>query len=307
MKAILKALLIFILVLVVGIPCLVFYGYSKSGYVGVETDLSKSALLAQKPVPFSEALTIKVVTFNIQDLWVVGWNRPARMRHIGRVLTGLDPDIVGFQESFIDKEREILLNALDKTRLQYHQYYPSGLVGSGVLICSAWPIRETFFHRYAASPPARRIWEGDYWAGKGVGLARIETPAGMLDFFDTHAQAGYGRAEYRELRRRQMAELAIFMNQSRTGTSPALLVGDMNCGIGAIDYETAVREAGLVRLLNIETGIDHIHAAKNTRYNFEVLDTVPIDEKVTEGGKTFSLSDHTGYMSTIRITPGQQK
>ena len=277
LKTIAKIMLGFVLLIVVGVPVLVGTLYFRNDYVGVETDFSASVHLIESPAPFTEPVTLKVVTFNIQDLYIVGRNRPARMRHIGRVLTALDPDIVGFQESFIDKDREILIAALEGTRLRHHQYYPSGVGGSGLLISSAWPIREAYFHRYTVSGPARRIWEGDFWGGKGVALARIETPAGMLDFYNTHAQAGYGRAEYREVRRIQMEELAAFVNQSKTGTSPAFLVGDMNCRIGAV--------------------------VENAIYEFDTLDTVRIEERITEGGRTFRLSDHAGFMSTVRIAP----
>lgn len=307
MKLALKSAVVTLLCIIVGLPLLVGFLYAKNGYVGVKADVSQSPDLKTKPAPWTQSLVCKIVTFNIQDLWVVGQNRPERMRHIAQVLTELDPDIVGFQEAFIDKDRELLLKSLLTTRLRYHQYFPSGLVGSGVLICSTWPIKEVFFHRYQASAPAKRIWEGDFWAGKGAGMARIETPAGLLDFYNTHAQAGYGRTEYREVRRQQMIELAGFINESRVGTIPAFLVGDLNCGIGAVDYETVVNQAGLIRTMSINSHIDHILAVQDSNYLFETLETVPIEKRVTEGGRAFSLSDHSGYMSTIRIQPRTAK
>lgn len=296
-------MLVFLLLIVAAFLSLGMFLYFKNGHIGVETDYSASIFLKDKPKPLAEPLTLKIVTFNIQDLFVVGRNRPARMRHIARVLADLDPDLVGFQESFIGKDRDVLIKALEATRLRHHQYYSSSVGGSGLLISSAWPIREVFYHRYSVSGPPQRIWEGDFWAGKGVALARIETPAGMLDFYNTHAQAGYGRVSYREVRRTQMAELAAFMNGSRTQNAPAFLVGDMNCSIGDVDYETAAGDAGLIRLMAIDSRIDHIFAAHNDYHAFEVLDTVNIAERITEDGEVFGLSDHPGYMSTIRITP----
>ncbi len=305
MKRMLKTILVLVIILLVTIPASVSGLLYLNGRVGVETDFRQSSFLAAKPEPLSDVLTVKAVTFNIQDLWIVGRNRPERMRHIARVLTDLDPDIVGFQEAFIKEDRAELLQALDSSRLIHHHYYPSGLGGSGLLICSVWPIREVFFHRFSVSGPARRLWEGDYWAGKGVALARIETHAGMLDFYNTHAQAGYGRASYRELRRVQMTELAAFINQSRTGTSPVFLVGDMNCGVGKVDYETVVEQAGLKRAMALDTRIDHIFVTDDKHHTHEILETVPIKERVTEGASTFNLSDHIGYMSTIRLVPAR--
>ncbi len=306
-KMVLVAFILVFLVVPLLFMAFVYGMYVRNDYVGVETDFSASAYLDAPPAPFNEPLTLKIVTFNIQDLWVVGRNRPARMRHIGRVLAELDPDVVGFQESFIEKDREILIDALADTRLRYHEYYPSATVGSGLLISSAWPIRETFFMRYSQSGAAHRVWEGDFWAGKGVALARIETPAGMMDVYNTHAQAGYGRPSYRVLRVSQMEELAAFMNESRMGTVPAFLVGDMNCRIGSNDYETAVTNANLKRVMTIDSRIDHIFAAQNDAYEFQTLDTTRIWEKITEDGRTFNLSDHAGYMSVVRITPVGQE
>ncbi|OQB43674.1 MAG: Endonuclease/Exonuclease/phosphatase family protein [Candidatus Hydrogenedentes bacterium ADurb.Bin179] len=266
MKTALKIIMAMIVITVSGVALLILVLYRLNNNVGIDTELEKSTFLSQKPPVLTETLTVKIVTFNIQDLWVVSANRLQRMKHIARVLTDLDPDIVGFQESFIEQDRSVLLNALKSSRLHHHQYYSSGVGGSGLMICSAWPIREVFFRRFNDSGPAHRIWEGDFWAGKGVALARIETPAGILDFYNTHAQAGYGRAAYREVRCSQMRELAAFMNASRTGVSPAFLVGDMNCSIGNADYETVINDAALKRMMVQDSRIDHIFAANSEHY-----------------------------------------
>ena len=282
-KTLLKMLGGLLATLVVAIVGLVAVLYLRNGYVGTDTDFGRSVFLESRPAPLAEPMVLKIATFNIQDLFIVGSDRQVRMHHIGRVLKELDPDIVGFQESFINKDREVLIRAMEGTRLRHHHYYPSGVGGSGLLISSAWPIREVFFHRFGASGPPERVWEGDYWAGKGVALARVETPAGMLDFYNTHAQAGYGGSNYVEVRKQQMTELAAFMNGSRTGVAPTFLVGDMNCSPGEEDFETVMREAGLKRLMKKESGIDQIFSASAASYDFEVLDTVEIADSISEG------------------------
>ncbi len=275
-----------------------------NGRVDAPTDFSKSPLLATPPAPPAKPFTLKIATFNIQDTYVVGFNRPARMRAIGRVLQQLDPDVVGFQEAFVEDERAILIQALGNSRLAHSQYFGSGTVGSGVFIMSAFPIQEAWFHRYTTANEWYKVWEGDWWAGKGVGLARIALPnGGFLDLYNTHAQAGYGNARYRLVRKDQMLELAQFINDTRSKTSPAFLTGDMNCGPGKEDFEAAVAAAKLVRMMSIDTRLDHIFTVENPKFTAELLETVPIAERVQEDGKTFDLSDHSGYMSTIRVTP----
>lgn len=274
--------------------------------VGVETDYAaKSALLKSPPAPVAAPLELKVVTFNIQDTWVVGRNRPERMRAIGTKLSILDPDLVGFQEAFVAEDIEILKNELKETRLKHWQYYPSGAVGSGVLIASVWPIKEVFFHQYTTAGAWWKFYQGDGAAGKGAGLARIELPggAGYLDFFNTHCQAGYGNKDYDIVRQQQLTEFGQFISGARLKTVPAFAVGDLNARIGEPDYEAAITHGKLVRLMNKESRIDHILAVDDPNYKYEAIDTVEIYEKWSIRGKELELSDHSGWMSTLRITP----
>jgi len=269
-----------------------------------ETDLSKSILRARPPTPVEEPMTLKIVTFNVQDLPIVASHRPERMRSIGAVLAELDPDVVGLQEAFVERDRDLLVGAVAGTRLKYARYFPSGAAGSGLLTLSAYPIVESFFHRYTRSGAWFRIDEGDWWAGKGVSLVRIALPdGGYLDFYNTHAQAGYGNPAYDAVRATQMGELAAFVRASATGWAPAFVVGDLNCRVGRPDFEIAVREGHLVRLMTMDSRIDHILGVENPQYTFDVLDTCPIERKIPVAGGPTRLSDHTGYMSTIRLTP----
>ena len=262
--------------------------------------------LKKLPNGLKKTVTLKIVTYNISDIMIVSTHRPERMRAIGKKLCTLDPDIVGFQESFIEEDRKILVDELEKgSRLKYHQYYPSRLVGSGLLISSAFPIKETSFHQYEDSNPSYKVWEGDYWAGKGVALARIELPNnnGYFDFFNTHAQAGYGNPEYRIVRKKQMKGLVKFMNESRENIAPAFLVGDMNCGPGEDAFEIAIKDAYLLRIMKIDSGKNHILAVRNSNYSIRILDTICIDGVIIIDKKPIPLSDHSGFMTTVQITP----
>jgi len=283
----------------------VYLSVPSNAWVGVETDLSGSALLAERPAPWTAPESLRLVTFNIQDLLVVAKDHEDRMEAIALKLGELDPDVVGFQEAFIGKHRELLIAHLrEHTRLEHFQYYASGKMGSGLLTASAFPIQEVYFHRYAASNPWYKVWEGDFWAGKGVGLARIALPDGRpFDFYNTHAQAGYGVAANSVVQALQMGELAGFINQSKLGTAPAFVVGDMNCRIGSEAYENAVTGADLLRTMIVDSRIDHVLAARNPHYTFEVDETIEIKQRVAKDGREFDLSDHNGYLSVVRPVP----
>ena len=288
------------------IGCLA-YVWTHKDFVGVEQDYkATSALLKNSPVGLKAPIELKVITFNIQDTWVVGRNRPERMRAIGAKLGLLDPDIVGFQEAFVQEDIELLKEELKGSRLQYWQYYPSAAVGSGVLTASVWPIKEVFFHRFTMAGQWWKFYQGDGAAGKGVGLARIELPdgQGMVDLFNTHAQAGYGNAYYTDpVRVSQMTEFGDFITGARLPNSPTLAVGDLNCRIGDKDYESAIERGKLVRQMSTDSRIDHILAVDDPNYTYEVLATERIYERFSIRGTELELSDHSGWMSTLRISP----
>lgn len=278
-----------------------------NGYTEVGEDLENSALLQSPPPVWAEGHTIKAVTFNIQDLPLVAKykNHPERMRAIAVKLSTMDPDIVGFQESFSAKHRQILMDELRAgTRLQYFQYFGSGWGGSGMLTASAFPIVEAHFHRFIDANAWYHIWEGDWWVGKGVGLARVEVDDDtFLDFYNTHAQADYGRAANEAARLRQMEAAADFVTRSHVPTIPAIFVGDVNCRRGAPDYEALVTGAKLIRTMLMESRIDHIFAVDHESYEIEALDTMEIEQQVRVNNMEFGLSDHPGYLSALRIAP----
>ncbi len=269
------------------------------------TDLAASVLLQCPPPSLATPVTVRIATMNV---WGVKYQSPyrfVRMPAIGRALARHHPDIVGFQEAFVRADRQALLAPLETAGLPYHRYFRSGLVGSGLLVVSRWPIVEAFFRRYSAGGKPQRIDHGDWWAGKGVALVRIRLPGtgGILDVFVTHAHARYRDDHYDAVRRSNMEELAAFVGESATGTVPAFVLGDFNVRPGESQYDLLVERARLERLMRISSRIDHILAVRTPQYHFDVLETDVIDERIPLGARTIRLSDHKGYLSVVRVTP----
>jgi len=308
-KRLFKGCLSIFLLIVFGPWIFLFFASFFNGYVEVEEDLAASVLLQNPPPAWEEARTLRVVTFNIQDLPVVAKYKhyPERMRAIAVKLSTYDPDVVGFQESFTGKHRQILMDELRAgTRLQYFQYFGSGWGGSGLLTASAYPIVESQFHRFEDSNPWYFIWEGDWWAGKGMSLDRLDLGDGAyLDVYNTHAQAGYGRAANDVVRFNQMSAAADFIQRSRLPGTPAFVVGDLNCRRGEPDYEALINGANLIRTMVIESRIDHVLAALDPAYTYEVTRTIEIEQRVRVNNKEFGLSDHNGYLSEVIVSPVQ--
>jgi sphingomyelin phosphodiesterase 2 len=303
-----------------------FVGLAALGNARVDapTAFATSRLRGAPLAPLGAPLELRVVTFNIADGYGFTNNRSERMRAIAKTLRGLDPDLVGLQESFVAADRALLLRELAGSRLAHHVRFDGATVGNGLLILSAFPIEEAWFHRYASNNPWYRLWEGDWWAGKGIGLARVRLPDGsLLDFFDTHAQAGRDNPANETVRLAQMEELAKFVRDARIPGAPALVVGDFNTRPSAPDYALAVRETPLVRLMTIDSEIDHVFGVADPALSYAVLDTreisgslpVPRPELFLDRAPTLSeiatmlfgpastsrLSDHPGYLVTVRV------
>ena len=311
---------------VLAVSAIILFAWLANARIQAPTDLAGSDLLRSPGLPWNEPKTIRVATYNIAAGYLFTANREARVRAIARKLTELDPDVVGLQEAFIASDRELLLRELAGSRLQHHVRFPGALVGNGLWILSAFPIQESWFHRFKNSNPWYRIGEGDFWAGKGVGLARLRLPDNrILDFYNTHAQAGRGNPSNEQVRDGQMAELVEFLRRSRTPAAPALVLGDFNTRPGAPDYQRLVRDGSLEPVLLVPSEIDHVFAVSDARYRYEPLATEEIHGETdalhagiflsrapTLGewwrmnfgspGKT-AWSDHPGYLATLRIEP----
>lgn len=175
--------------------------------------------------------TLRVLSLNI---WGLGYNiatdRAERVQAIGQALDTLNLDIVGFQEVWVKRDQIALMRAGANAGLHYARYFRAGLVGSGLLILSRYPILSTDFHLFSLRAWPERFLEGDYYAGKGVSLARIQTPYGELDFYNTHAIAQYEADAidpYALHRAGNMVEIATFINRSTT-SNPVIVTGDFN-------------------------------------------------------------------------------
>ena len=246
-----------------------------------------------------------VVTFNVQDLYFAGKDRKRRMELIGHTLETLNPDLVGIQEAFIGKDRAVLQEQLKDSRLQNYACFDYGKVNSGLLILSAFPILETEFHEFTNKGKWYKIWQGDYWAGKGIAMTRLSILGGELEFYNTHAQASYHKEgesdEYGDVRMGQMQEIRDFLKNKSNPKNPAIFAGDFNCTAGMKEYNFLVKEAGLQRMLSVATEWDHVFAVRKANWEYTASPTRLLTSAKTENGEEIRLSDHDGYMTTITI------
>lgn len=289
-------------------------------------NFSASTLLQQDTLEFTQNLDLKIMTYNIANARGFTTNQRERIAAVADLLVALDVDIVGLQEVFIKKDRQFLFDKLSTTPLKYYAEYPAGFLGNGLVILSKYPIEEFYFHRFKANNPWWKVWEGDWWAGKGIGLARIKiSENNYIDFYNVHAQAYRGNQASDDVRLEQFKEASEFINSASLKNSPVFFVGDFNTQQNKPDYLFAEKHSKLRRLMVIDSDIDHITAVNNNLFNFEVIDTQEISGTTlgSRPGKFYSraptpyefwemhygkaeitaLSDHPGYVSTIKISP----
>lgn len=324
-KSILKKLSIG-LIAIISLPiAIIFLAAPFNWATPADQDYAASKLLQNPPSSLTKPIELKVMTYNIAIAHGFTTNQRERISAIADLLIELDVDVVGLQEVFIQKDREFLYSYLAETPLKYHSEYPSGLLGNGLVILSKYPITESYFHRFKANNSWWKVWEGDWWAGKGIGMARIEIEDSYIDFYNVHAQAYRGNQASDDVRLAQFKEASIFLNNSSLKTVPAFFVGDYNTQQGRPDYVHLETQSNLHRLMRVESKIDHIAAVNNPLFTFEVLVTKEI-KGTTMGshpGKFYSrapsalefwemhygapgetaLSDHPGYISTVSVFP----
>ena len=173
--------------------------------------------------------TLRVLTLNAWGL-PFAKRKSQRMRNIGAELARGNYDIIGLQEIWDTKDLTPILAGACASGIQYHHYFSSGLVGSGLAILSRYPIREVDFRRFRLIGSAETCYHGDYFAGKGIGFARVQTPFAEVDVYVAHTIAQYHEDDadgYKAHRAAQHYEMARYIT-TQSPTNPVIVLGDLN-------------------------------------------------------------------------------
>src|SRR5581483_7701286 len=117
----------------------------RSEFAGVA--LAVACVFAHARVARAEALEIRVLTYNAWDLPLVADDIAARIERIGPAINELEPDVVCFQELWVDADAARVASDLAKVGLTHTRRWPSGAIGSGLMIASRFPIEQDAFRR----------------------------------------------------------------------------------------------------------------------------------------------------------------
>lgn len=275
-------------------------------------------------------MQLRILTLNCWGLPFFSRDRRERVEAIGNALISLNIDLAAFQEVSNQDDRDLLHSLASKAGLAYSHHAPSIFPGS-LYYLSRYPIIDTGFWYYRLNGRPHDFIRPDYYARKGLALARVELPIGNLDFYNTHLIAPYleiGDDVYAHHRVAQAVEAARIIRE-RSQTVPALLAGDLNATPQSMSYLTLRRLADLRDSfsdanpddpgITVTTDIPYIPVHVPERIDYillrdgtdlkwfvqsskVVLDTVPSEYL----GSILAYSDHYGVLTTAELTNHQQ-
>ncbi|MDQ7024771.1 MAG: endonuclease/exonuclease/phosphatase family protein [Anaerolineae bacterium] len=194
---------------------------------------------------------MRILTLNI---WGVPYakHRAVRFRQIAEKSIEVAPDVLCFQEVYLPRTPKIMIDHL-KADYPYTHHFTSSVIGSGLLTLSKYPIVDAAFHRFRMSGKLFR--KGDYYAGKGIGLVRIQMPDGLVDVYNCHTHAQYEAHNDNEdaiYTNTNLYEAVRFIH-TNSGNNPAVLCGDLNTRPDQLGYRI------LLQLGNLSDSYYHHH------------------------------------------------
>jgi sphingomyelin phosphodiesterase 2 len=268
---------------------------------------------------------LRVLTLNAWGLpWPLSHEPDARMQAIGGRLASFEADVVAFQEIWAPSARRQLIAAGRRAGYTDAWSQPGSLGASGMLVLSRLPILESRFARFALCGFPQDVTRGDYYAGKGIAILTLETPAGPVALLSTHLIAHYGYYgpddTYLGHRIAEVVELADALAQIDL---PAIVVGDFNFSERNPEYEVLEGLTGLTdvaaalewREVTIVPGppyrendnppgvrIDYVFTRDGVG-RAAVPHTISrvLDETIEIEGQPAGYSDHAGLLAEIEL------
>ena len=191
--------------------------------------------------------TLSVFTLNC---WGIGFgvskDRVTRFRAIGQFLAGSNFDLVCLQEVWCPSDFKTIIE-FTKTCLPYSHFFNHGIIGSGTCILSKAAIVDATFHEFSLNGYPHKIFHGDWFAGKGLGVCAIDFKGFNIHVFVSHLHAEYSRSKdiYLGHRVMQALEAAQWIKLTSSGADLTLYAGDFNFGPEDVPYALLRSVAGL--------------------------------------------------------------
>lgn len=186
---------------------------------------------------------LRVATINMWGIAYVSTYIEERFAALAERLAASDLHVVGLQEVWATGPRLALRQAL-ADQFPYQVDFQTEQGESGLLILSRFPIGERHYTSFAVNGKPWKVWHGDWWGGKGIGVVRVDTPSGPFWFGDTHLHARYqarppGGDEMDDqyaYDRWHQAHTVRYAVARFAGDFPAIVVGDFNFTRASLYY-----------------------------------------------------------------------
>lgn len=257
---------------------------------------------------------LRVVSFNVWGLPAgLAEHRPARIARIGPAIAALHPDVVLLQEVWRAEDGERLRADLAAAGLTHALHVDEGFLGSGLLLVSRYPLESTRFTPFEATGKPHKPFHGDWYARKGVVVARVTTPAGVVLLADTHLHARYGTDEYLPVQTAQALQVVEAVGDlgvrpptlaGDPARPPLVLTGDLNSRWGSLPLRLVLGGAAL-RPVDPDLGIDWILVRDGGALRVRVRKAAEVlTEAVDLGeGVRAPLSDHPAVLADLELLP----
>lgn len=259
---------------------------------------------------------LRVVSFNVWGLPAgLAEHREARIARIGPALAALRPDVVALQEVWRAADGERLRADLAAAGLNHALHLDDGLLGAGLLLISRYPLESTRFTPFEAAGKPHKPFHGDWYARKGVLVARVTTPAGVVLLAGTHLHARYGTDEYLPVQAAQALQVVEAVGDfgrrpptlaGDPARPPLILAGDLNARWGTLPLRLVLGGAGL-RPVDPGLGIDWILVRDGGALEVRVREAgEALTEAVDLGaGVRAPLSDHPAVVADLELLPAR--
>ena len=252
--------------------------------------------------------TLRVLTFNVWGIWGITPSREARIAAIGPAVARLQPDLVAFQEVWVDADADRLARDLRAAGLPHTRRFTSTWPGhSGLMIASRYPIERTAFLEYDEGTHPSIPWHVDWIAGKGIAVTRVRTPFGPVNFANTHVQAAYGDVDaYDTVQLAQLLQAAEFLDGP--GEIPLVIAGDLNVTCDSYVFRAFALRSG-ASPSDPNCGIDSISARPGADQRLVPTEVTKVltEDVSLEDGQRRPLSDHPAVLAVFQPSPVESR
>ncbi|KAI0232721.1 putative neutral sphingomyelinase [Lamellibrachia satsuma] len=181
--------------------------------------------------------------------------RSERIPAIGEKVAEGEFDIVLLQEIWTQADYKILCNKI-QPMLPHTHYYNSGLFGSGLCVFSKFPIIETLEYRYSLNGYAHKVYHGDWFGGKSVGLCKVQMGDIIMNVYNTHLHAEYNEDsdEYLSHRIAQAFEMSQFVKNTSETCDVIIATGDFNLQPSSLGHKVIMSNGNFLDAWITQTG-----------------------------------------------------